>query len=69
MPMLRAKARYLVVASSFGTLRNLPDSLQHRFDRYDLTAVPRPDCLKLDTGMNPADVTAQEIVRHFGLNA
>ena len=38
-------------------------------DRYDLTAVPRPDCLKLDTGVNPADVTAQEIVRHFGLDA
>ena len=37
-------------------------------DRYDLTAVPRPDCLKLDTGVNAADVTAQEIVEHFGLN-
>ena len=37
-------------------------------DRYDLTAVPRPDCLKLDTGSNPADVTAQKIVRHFGLD-
>lgn len=38
-------------------------------DRYDLTAVPRPDCLRLDTGVNPAEVTAQEIVRHFGLEA
>ncbi|KRR01149.1 hypothetical protein [Bradyrhizobium valentinum] len=38
-------------------------------DRYDLTAVPRPDCLRLDTGMNPAEVTAQAIVRRFGLNA
>jgi hypothetical protein len=37
-------------------------------DRYNLTAVPRPDCLKLDTGVNPADVTAQKIVEHFGLN-
>jgi chloramphenicol 3-O-phosphotransferase len=37
-------------------------------DRYNLTAVPRPDCLKLDTGVNPADVTAQKIVKHFGLN-
>ena len=37
-------------------------------DRYDLTAVPRPDCLKLDTSINPADVTAQKIVDHFGLN-
>jgi len=38
-------------------------------DRYDLTAVPRPDCLKLDTGVNAAEVTAQEIVRRFGLDA
>jgi hypothetical protein len=37
-------------------------------DRYDLTAVPRPDCLRLDTGVNPADVTAQKIIEHFGLN-
>lgn len=36
-------------------------------DRYDLTAVPRPDCLRLDTGVNAADVTAQKIVEHFGL--
>jgi hypothetical protein len=38
-------------------------------DRYDLTAVPRPDCLKLDTGVNPAEATAQKIVRRFGLDA
>jgi hypothetical protein len=44
------------------------DHLIREFDRYDLTAVPRPDCLKLDTGVNPADVTAQEIIEHFGLN-
>src|SRR6266850_2005681 len=37
-------------------------------DRYDLTAVPRPDCLKLDTGVNPAEVTAQNIVGHFRLD-
>jgi hypothetical protein len=37
-------------------------------DRYNLTAVPRPDCLKLDTGVNPAEVTAQKIVEHFGLS-
>ena len=37
-------------------------------DRYHLTAVPRPDCIRLDTGMNSADVTAREIVRHFGLD-
>jgi hypothetical protein len=44
------------------------EHLIRELDRYDLTAVPRPDCLKLDTGENPADVTAQEIVEHFGLN-
>jgi hypothetical protein len=43
--------------------------LIQELDRYNLTAVRRPDCLKLDTGMKPADVTAQEIVRHFGLDA
>ena len=45
------------------------EHLIRELDRYDLTAVPRPDCLKLDTGVNAADVTAQEIVRHFGLDA
>jgi hypothetical protein len=44
------------------------EHLTRELDRYDLTAVPRTDCLKLDTGMNPADVTAQRIVRHFGLD-
>jgi hypothetical protein len=42
--------------------------LIRELDRYDLTAVPRPDCLKLDTGTNAADVTAQKIIEHFGLN-
>ena len=37
-------------------------------DRYDLTAVPRPDCLRLDTGVNPAEVTARKIVHHFRLD-
>ena len=32
--------------------------LIRELDRYDLTAVPRPDCLRLDTGVNPAEVTA-----------
>lgn len=38
-------------------------------DRYDLTAVPRANCLRLDTSVTPAEVTAQQIVRHFGLGA
>jgi hypothetical protein len=43
------------------------EQLIRDLDRYDLTAVPRPDCLRLDTGVNAADVTAQKIVEHFGL--
>ena len=42
--------------------------LIRELDRYDLTAVPRPDCLKLDTSINPADVTAQKIAHHFRLD-
>jgi hypothetical protein len=44
------------------------EHLIRELDRYDLTAVPRPDCLRLDTSINPADVTAQQVVRHFGLD-
>jgi hypothetical protein len=35
--------------------------------RFNITPVPRPDCLTLDTEARPADATAREIVRHFGL--
>ena len=38
------------------------EHLIRELDRYNLTAVPRADCLKLDTGINPAEVTAQKIV-------
>ncbi|WP_334495784.1 hypothetical protein [Bradyrhizobium sp. AZCC 1678] len=44
------------------------DHLTRDLDRYDLTAVPRPDCIKLDTGVNPAEVTAKNIVGHFRLD-
>jgi hypothetical protein len=37
-------------------------------DGHDFTAVPRPDCLKLDTEAMSADKAAQKIVEHFGLN-
>ena len=43
------------------------ESLASYLDRYDFAAVPRPDCLKLDTGKAPAEVTAQNVVDHFGL--
>jgi hypothetical protein len=45
------------------------DHLIRDLDRYDLTAVPRPDCVRLDTGTNAAEVTAQKIVRHFKIDA
>jgi len=44
------------------------EHLIRELDRYDLTAVPRSDCLRLDTSINAADVTARKIVRHFGLD-
>ena len=36
-------------------------------DRYNLSPVPRPDCLKLDTEARTAEATARAIVSHFGL--
>jgi len=44
------------------------EHLIRELDCYDLTAVPRPDCLKLDTGVNPAEATAKNIVGHFRLD-
>ena len=35
-------------------------------DRYHFTAVPRPGCLVLDTGVRPAEASAREIINHFG---
>src|SRR5439155_13272455 len=43
------------------------ESLNKYLDSYDFAAVPRPDCLNLDTGKAPAEVTARRIVDHFGL--
>jgi hypothetical protein len=43
------------------------EGLASYLDSYDFTAVPRPDCLTLDTGKAPAELTAQNIVDHFGL--
>lgn len=44
------------------------DSLNEFLDSYNLSPVPRSDCLKLDTGVRSADETAREIARHFGLD-
>src|SRR5882724_8477767 len=43
------------------------ESLANYLDSYDFTSVPRPDCLTLDTGKAPVEMTAQNIVDHFGL--
>ena len=43
------------------------DALANYLDRNNFTAAPRADCLKLDTGATPAEVTAQKIADHFGL--
>jgi hypothetical protein len=45
------------------------ESLAKDLDKHVYSAVPRPDCLTLDTGTRPAEKTAQEIIRHFGLDA
>jgi hypothetical protein len=45
------------------------ESLAKDLDKHDYSPVPRSDCLKLDTGVRPAENTAQEIIRHFGLDA
>jgi hypothetical protein len=44
------------------------ESLNRYLDSYKFAPVPRPDCLTLNTEVRPAEATAQEIVRQFGLN-
>jgi hypothetical protein len=44
------------------------ESLNRYLDSYKFSPVPRPDRLTLDTEVRPAEATAQEIVRLFGLN-
>src|SRR5260221_9016198 len=45
------------------------ESLIGDLDRYKFVAVPRPDCLMLDTEVRQAEATAQEIISHFRLGA
>jgi hypothetical protein len=45
------------------------ESLIEFLDGNNFSPVPRPDCLKLDTEVNSAGITARKIVRHFGLGA
>ena len=45
-----------------------PAYLLKELDAYKFTAVPRPNCLTLDTGVRPAEATAQEIIGHFALS-
>ena len=44
------------------------ESLIKDLNDYKFTPVPRPDCLTLNTEVNPAEATAQEIISRFGLN-
>ena len=37
--------------------------------KFNITPVPRADCLMLDTEARSADATAQEIIRHFRLDS
>ena len=43
------------------------EALLRDLDLYNLSPVPRADCLKLDTEVRSAEATAREIVNHFGL--
>jgi len=45
------------------------DSLRQYLDDNNFAPVPRSDCLKLDTEVRPAEATAEEIVRQFGLSS
>jgi len=42
--------------------------LEEFLAQFRICAVPRPDCLTLDTGAASAEVAAQRIVRHFDLD-
>lgn len=44
-----------------------PAALDAFLAGLNITAVPRSDCLALDSGQAEAEGTAQSIVRHFGL--
>jgi hypothetical protein len=43
------------------------EALLRDLELYNLSPVPRADCLKLDTEVRPAEATARAIVNHFGL--
>jgi hypothetical protein len=42
--------------------------LEEFLAQFRMCAVPRPDCLTLDTGAASAQVAAQRIIRHFDLD-
>lgn len=43
------------------------EDLARELDRYNFSPLPRPDCLRLDTGVRSPEATAREIIAHFGL--
>ena len=46
---------------------NSEEGLNAFLARYNISPVPRPHCLAVDSETRPADATAQEIIRHFDL--
>lgn len=44
-----------------------PGALDAFLAELNIAAVPRPDCLALDSGLATAEDAAQSIVQHFGL--
>lgn len=45
------------------------EGLFRDLDNFRFAPVPRAGCLRLDTELRSADLNAQEILRHFGLDA
>jgi hypothetical protein len=43
------------------------EGLEAFLDQNNLTRVPRPDCLSLETDTLPPEATAERIIRHFRL--
>ncbi|THD55685.1 MAG: hypothetical protein E8A46_05020 [Bradyrhizobium sp.] len=43
------------------------EALLRDLELYNLSPLPRADCLRLDTEVRSAEATAREIVSHFGL--
>jgi hypothetical protein len=65
--MIAGAAHYAI--SSSMKLITSEKGLNNFLAQYNVSPVPRTDCLVLDSDTRSADATAQEIIRHFGLIA